>query len=340
MFAVVPGYAPGQAQGLVGQLSGATNAGATYWLSARVAVSSSYHSATFDVRLRNSANSAQSAILAHTSITYTGNWLQIAARFTSNATYDRIVIRTYQEGGQDLVDDVTMCESATQTRACVPSASNLVQNPSFEQVVGTATPWGIYDITTTDVPHWAELSASGASYVDQYGGWLADGPLVAFQGTNYANLAIGDFGDQDSGIVGSLSPSTTVGTTYVLSAMITRGPYAWLQPSTFELRLRNGATGAESPPVAQASSTFLAGGWVTLSGVITITTGTSYNQVEVRYYSDANQAGYVDDVQLCVATATVTSGGLLPWLFGAVALAGVILAGLIFVRKRASQPNA
>lgn len=331
MFAVVPGHALGQAQGLVGQLAGGTNAGATYWLSAHVAVSSSYHAATLDMRLRNSATGAQSALLAHTSITYTGNWVQISARVTTNATYDRIVVRAYQEGGQDLVDDVSLCESATQTRACAASASNLVQNPGFEQVVGTATPWYIYDITTTDVPHWADLPG-GASYADQYGGWLADDPLVAFQGAKYVHLAIGNFGPQGDRLVGGLSTSTNVGTTYVLSAMITRGPYAWFQTSTFELRLRNSGTGAESAPVAQASGTFLAGGWVLLSGVIT--TGTNYNQVEVHYYSNANpQAGYVDEVQLCAATVTVTSGGLLPWLFGAVALAGVVLAGLVFVRR-------
>jgi len=312
MYAAVPGYAVGQAQGLVGELSSTTSVGATYSLSARVAVASSFHAGTFEMRLRNSATGAQSALIAHTSITYTGNWMQITGTVTANANYDRVVIRAYHEGGYDLVDDVQMCEAATQTRACTTSASNLVQNPSFEQVIGTGTPWWIYDITTTEVPHWAIYPNNSGSYVDQFGGWLADGPPTAFQGTRYLIL------DQNEGVVGELSAPTNMGTTYVLSARISRGPYAWLQPSTFELQLRNGATGDESAPVAQASSNFLAtSNWVLLTGVIT--TNVNYDRVVVRYSSDSNVHGYVDDVQLCVATVSTNGWGWWLWTLGAFA---------------------
>jgi len=332
-----------QTQGLVGELSAATNVGATYSLSAEIATASAPHAATFELRLRKSANGAQSAVVAHASITYAGTWMLITGTVTADAMYDRIVLRFSQQGGDDVIDDVHMCQAATQAWACLPSASSLVQNPGFEQVTGpghfgsgnfgsvgpywTAT-FGPYALQT-EVPHWTMADQSaGLPNVDATGPPF--GPPTAFQG-KHARLEPQPPALPDMGLAGELSATTNVGAVYVLSARITTALLA-AHPSTFELRLRNSATGTQSAPAAQAlipppGTTQ----WVLLTGVVTA--NANYNQVVLRYhmnYVPDATGGFVDDVQVCQATA-VPHGGTGWWtLWHAVAVAvafGVLILG-------------
>jgi hypothetical protein len=300
-------------------------------LSAQIAVSSPYHAATFELRLRNSVTGVQSALIAHASITYTGNWIQITGTVTANANYDRVVLRAYQEGGFDLVDEVHMCQAATQIWACTASAPNLVQNPSFEQVSGPG-PWSwVLGATATVVPHWTQANVTFSHpYVGE--GWPPDG-VTAFQGIRNAVIPKVPFGYQDQGIAGELYAPTNVGTAYVMSVRITRGPYWQSATSTFELRLRNSATGAESAPVVQASGIFQDSwpNWVLLTGVVT--PNANYDRVVLRYHSGSYniQDGYVDDVHLCEATAAPLhpAGWWTMWSGLTVGLVVVILGGLL-----------
>lgn len=117
-YALVPatGYLGGHFQGLVGTLSSATSAGATYVVSAEIATDDSVNAPTFELRLRNSGTGAESDAAGPTSITLTSDWALITGTVSANAAYDRVVLR-YQAynvagSGWGFVDDVRVCEAA------------------------------------------------------------------------------------------------------------------------------------------------------------------------------------------------------------------------------------
>lgn len=120
-YALIPatGYLGGHFQGLVGTLSAATIAGATYVLNAQIATEDSTNAPTFEVRLRNSATGAESDAIVQTSSVLTGSWLLVAGTVTATGAYDRVVLR-YQASnisgsGWGFVDDVRVCEAAAAT---------------------------------------------------------------------------------------------------------------------------------------------------------------------------------------------------------------------------------
>lgn len=325
-----------QAQGLVGELSASTNAGATYSVSAKIATASGPHAATFEMRLRNSTSGAQSPVVAHASITYTGTWKLITGTVTANAIYDRIVLRFSQQGGDDLIDDVHMCQAAQQVWVCPASASNLVLNPSFEQVINpghSPISWEVLESATTQVPSWTATAATQAyqfvPFVVLAGMGL--GPATAFEGSKYVRVVPVLPGMQEMGLLGALSAPMNVGTTYVLSARITT-----LSPSmetvAFELRLRNSGSGAESAPFAQALIPPPTNQWRMLTGVVA--TNAIYNQVVLRYHSDVAE-GFIDDVHMCqAAAAPLHPAGWWSvwWHAGGVALAAMtLIGGLVLV---------
>lgn len=185
---------------------------------------------------------------------------------------------------------------------------------------GTSGPWSVLETATTQVPQWTRTSTSlGVPLVLDNGtfGW------TGFDLSRMATLvSVGSsLASQVTGLAGTLSTATSIGQTYALSVGIgiARLPPvsfggAYLlpyQPASFELRLRDSVTGAESAPVLQASIDQETS-WVVLTG--SVTASAAYDGVVIRFYSpDASlnaRTGLVDDVRLCQAPSAASTPNL------------------------------
>ncbi len=233
--------------------------------------------------------------------------------------------------------------SATPTPSppptCAPSALNLVQNPGFEAVgistVSSGTVWRIYEAGTTEVPHWTRKTPQSSwpsVLVNPALHGLTHQPI---QGSKYAVLRnYPGYGIQE--LFGTLSPSTGVGSTYLVSAQIATDKAA-LNPPTFEVWLRNSSTGAHSAPVVRTAVAH-ATDWTLLSG--TVTTTAHFDQVVLRHTitnpGSGQRHGLVDDVRVCKAAGHVQPPGW--WTtaraVGAAVLGSVLVAGLVWGRRR------
>jgi len=87
-------------QGVVGTLSGSPIAGSTYVLSAQLQTAPSLGVGQLEIRLRNSANGAESApIIAAASAPSSGGWTLVSGGLNLNAAYDRSTPRHARPGG-------------------------------------------------------------------------------------------------------------------------------------------------------------------------------------------------------------------------------------------------
>jgi hypothetical protein len=155
---------------------------------------------------------------------------------------------------------------------------------------------------------------------------------LPFQGSKYALLRNYP-GAATMGLVGALSPRTNVGSTYVLSAEVATDKAA-LDVPTFDVRLRNSTTGAQSAPVVQAAVAH-ATTWTRLTG--TVTTNAQFDQVVLRHSFQPGGAGgtrhgLIDDVQLCELAVALPEHPAGWWttarLVGAAVLGGLLVIGL------------
>lgn len=142
------------------------------------------------------------------------------------------------------------------------------------------------------------------------------------------------------GVVGTLSSPTSSGATYRLTAQIATDDLA--NAPTFELRLRNSATGAESAAVVKGPIG-LTNSWALMTG--TVTTGASFDRVVLRYHTSVVSTawGFVDDVQVCQA-ALATTGHTASWwttskvvgvaVLGAILTGALVIGSVVVVRRR------
>ncbi len=134
------------------------------------------------------------------------------------------------------------------------------------------------------------------------------------------------------GLVGTLSATTNAGVTYLLSAKIATADV--VNAPTFELRLRNSASGAESAPVVQGLLS-LTSNWALITGTVPASAG--FDRVVLRYQASMVSGadwGLADDVQVCQA-ALASTGHPPGWwtvarVVGALVL-GSILTGVLVV---------
>jgi hypothetical protein len=203
-----------------------------------------------------------------------------------------------------------------------------VRNHSFESVVGpsgTSGPWSVLETATTQVPQWTRTSSSfGVPLV-------LDSGTFGWSGFDLARMATlfsvgSSVASQVPGLAGTLSTATNVGQTYALSVGIgiarlppisaDVGSYGGsgllpYQPASFELRLRESGTGAESAPVLQTSIDQETS-WVVLTG--SVTANAAYDSVVLRFFSPDSglnaRAGLMDDVRLCRAPSAVSTPNL------------------------------
>jgi hypothetical protein len=290
-------------QGFVGELWTPAHAGTTYVMSAKVAFSSTSSTNTgIEMWLRDSATGAVSAPVMN-SVLPAPNWVSISGTVTPSGQYDRIVLRhtAPQYGGWGYVDDVHLCAAQTAKESCAPSASNLVQNPGFEQVnPGSGPMWSIKETATTEVANWTRTTPAALYVPAAFGsGYFGGYTTTASEGSKYAKVG------RTQGIVGVLSATPVVGTAYLLTARVA----SWEQASgptaagTFELRLRNDASAAESDPILQ-TSIIDTDQWVLIAAPVT--PNGNYDRVIVRYsrFGASNSSGLIDDMHLCLAAAT------------------------------------
>ncbi len=210
------------------------------------------------------------------------------------------------------------------TSDCGNGAPNLVQNPGFESVSSTNTTPSKWYITSNEVPHWSKPIGDATNYPwVQTNGAMEIAP--SWEGSNSA-VILGVNGV--IGIAGDLSTPMVVGATYDVSAMV--NVVGTGDPATFELRLRQSASGLESAAIAQKTTS--AGGgslsWKVLSA--TVVPNMSYDQVTVRHtwLGGSNNAGYgiIDDVHV-----TCKNSGTLPWWKNHGAQAGLVLFALAMI---------
>ena len=194
----------------------------------------------------------------------------------------------------------------TPTVACAPNAVNLVQNPSFELVSGPPDVNGMWPMldtnATTQVPFWTRTETSSHPPVGIINGSQYGLPQVGSQGPRYGyTSSYVNAQDQVQGFTGTLSIPTSVGATYLLSVAVNALSLPIPTGPTFEARLRNGGTGAESAPLVSAAIPFTPN-WALVTGAVTA--NTTYDQVVLRYRAAAPETpwwGIVDDVHLCQA---------------------------------------
>ncbi len=212
---------------------------------------------------------------------------------------------------------------------CPTSAPNLVQNPSFESVgvstVQSGTVWRVYETATTEVPQWTRLTPQSPWPSVLVNPGLHGFSHLPFHGSKLAILR--NYGSGTTQLHGTLSPTTTIGSTYVLSVEIATDKAA-LNVPTVHMRLRNSATGAQSAPVVQAAVAH-ATDWTLLTGTVTATA--PYNQVVLYHSFQAGGTGgtrhaLLDAVHVC--TLSVASHGNPPgWWTTARLVAGSVLGG-------------
>ncbi len=231
--------------------------------------------------------------------------------------------------------------------------ANLVQNPSFESVdtslnmtwggsgIGWKV-WQIKDTGTTYVLNWTEENPAGTwmfvlngTYVSSAGAIPTWQPPTAFDGSKIAVMNGLYPGYPPNGAVNTLSTPTAPGATYEVSAQLATIGYPG--STTYDLRLRNSSTGAQSAPITQTVGQ-QTGNWVLLHG--TVTDISSFDQVVVRYNGPSgvlhgqDYFGFVDDVHVCRVGRTPpwwqTPGALSGLVLGAITIIGLILVVLVF----------
>ena len=300
-----------------------------------------YQPALFELRLRESATGTESAPVLQTSIDQETSWVVLTGTVTANAVHDGVVLRFYSpDAGLNartgLIDDVRLCQApgapskptlpagsalaagAKQTippangPMCATNAVNLVLNPGFESVSGAphfSGDWPVYEAllgassgsATTQVTDWTRTDDQRLWPRVAHSGTPFAPTQLPFQGARYALVpATGYLGGHFQGLVGTLSSTTSAGATYVVSAQISTDDA--VNAPTFELRLRNNGTGAESDAAAGLTSITLTSHWTLITA--TVPANAAYDRLVLRYraYNVAGSGwGFVDDVRVCEA---------------------------------------
>lgn len=222
-----------------------------------------------------------------------------------------------------------------------------MQNPGFESVgistVSSGTVWRMYETNTTEVPGWTRKTpqSNWPSVIVNPG--LHGMTHQPFLGSKYAILRNYP-GYIFPEMVGTLSPSTGLGSTYLLSAQIATDK-APLNPPTFEVWLRNSTTGAHSAPVVQTAVAH-ATDWTLLTGTVTATA--PYDQIVFRHTiapggPSGARHGLVDDVGLCQLAAAPSVHATGWWttarLVGAAVLGPVLIVGIGWAARRRRTPS-
>lgn len=189
---------------------------------------------------------------------------------------------------------------------CAYGAPNLVLNPSFESVSGAGiytgssnpldTWWYVSTPAGTMVPHWTRDNSNEPVVFNA--GTIGGVTQLAASGQRYVAMQLPDT-SVPSGMRGVVTPAPTVGTTYVLSAMVLSK--SWPTAGVVSLRLANSGSGAQSA-VVYGTSAPQAGGWALVGGAVTAVG--YYNQVIVRYVQGGG-AALVDSVRVCRAALAV-----------------------------------
>lgn len=203
--------------------------------------------------------------------------------------------------------------------------------------MSSGTVWRIYEPATTEVPSWTRKTPQSSWPSVLQNPALHGMTHQPIQGSKYAVLRnYPGYGIQE--LFGTVAPSTSVGSTYVVSAQIATDKAA-LTPPTFEVWLRNSSTGAHSALVVGAAVAH-ATDWTLLSGTVTATA--QFDQVVLRHKianaGPGQRHGLVDDVHVC-QLAGPTFGHPAGWwttarAVGAAVLGSILIAGLAWGRRR------
>lgn len=187
----------------------------------------------------------------------------------------------------------------------------LVQNPSFETVVGTPQPPGGTGLGA-NVPGWSMLALSPDIFTTALGDVPNNifGQQAAFDGKNYAGISAGRFsaGYLTEQLAGTLSPTTSTGQYYNVRAWLSKGDPTTVRPDGqprntpgvyVEVALRNSGTTAEQI-VGQVNLTNYTS-WQLFSQ--NIAANGVYDQIVIRGYNGPAQylGGYfyIDLVNVC-----------------------------------------
>lgn len=202
----------------------------------------------------------------------------------------------------------------------------------------------MYEPATTEVPGWTRKTPQSA-WPSVIGNPALHGMThQPFSGSKYALLRNYP-GSSRTEMFGTLSSSTSLGSTYLLTAQIATDKAA-LNPPTFEVWLRNRTTGAQSAAVVQTAVAH-ATEWTLLAGTVTATA--PFDEVVLRHTiapggPGGTRHGLVDEVHLCRLTASTTGQATGWWttarVVGAAVLGSVLLLGLGWGarRRRARRP--